>query len=105
MKMATPLTYGFCHSKKDRRMSKNELLKNLSKNNNLSPKLRDDLSNLSDLFKELAEKMARIDKDGAISFSEDLFIKLLDDESIQQKYSNFNNEDKFRASLIGKYLR
>lgn len=33
-KMATPLTYGSCHSKKDRRMNKNELLENLSKNNN-----------------------------------------------------------------------
>ena len=49
--------------------------------------------------------MVKIDKDVAISFSEDLFIKLLDDESIQQKYLNFNNEDKFKATLIGKYLR
>lgn len=94
-----------CNSAEEKLNAFSEIFGNLSKNDNLSPKLRDDLSNLSDLFKELAEKMAKIDKDGAISFSEDLFIKLLDDESIQQKYLNFNNEDKFKASLIGKYLR
>ena len=45
-----------CNSAEEKLNAFSEIFGNLSKNGNLSPKLRDDLYNLSDLFKELAEK-------------------------------------------------
>lgn len=82
-----------------------EIFGDLSSNSNISPDLREDLSELSTLFSKLAERVAEIDKNGIMQLSSDLLINLLSDKEQLEDSFTIQNKNKYKSSLISKYQK
>lgn len=88
-----------------------EIFGELKDSSNVSFELREELSDLSDLFSQLAKKLEKIDKNSIMQLSSDLLMNLLSEDKMLDNFDEnpkgtiAAGQQKFNSSLIAKYQK